>query len=172
MESIIEVKVENSILNYFINLQKPLSPGFSDHPRTKKGNQTNNLVKLIDSNLILHLKKNYFIPSINKIKGNYNFENINIDWIHHIFYNSQGEQLVHNHEYYEDFSFILYLNNCPDGQTIFHTFPKPTILTPSKGKLVIFKSHLYHEAVETISSKQVIVGSIQLQGKEWIPRPS
>ena len=172
MEPIIEVKVENSILDYFLNLQIPTSFAFPDNPCTKNGEQTLNIIELIDSNLILHLKKNYLIPSINKIKGNYDFKNIDVDWVHHIVYNSQGKQLVHNHEYYEDFGFILYLNDCPDGQTIFYTFPKPTISTPSKGKLVIFKSYLHHEALKTINSKQVIVGSIQLQGREWIPRPS
>jgi hypothetical protein len=169
MLQIIEVKIKDSILEYFLNFPKPSPSNLITG--TKNGNQTPNIVSLIDPNLILHLKTNYLIPSINKIKGNYNYTDIDIDWVHHITYNLQGKQLVHNHEEFEDFSFILYLNDCPDGHTIFYTFPKPTILTPSKGKLVIFKSHLYHEATQSINLKQVIVGAIQLQEKKWNPRP-
>ena len=169
MKSLIEIKVEDSILDYFLNLPKPSPSKVSSG--TKNGDQTSNIIEIVDPNLILHLKENYLIPSINKIKGNYNFKDINLEWIHHIHYKSQGEQSVHNHEDFEDFSFILYLNNCSDGHTIFYTFPKPTIITPFKGKLILFKSHLYHEAVKTTNSKQVIVGSVQLQEKTWNLRP-
>ena len=89
MQPIIEIKVENSILEYFLKLQKPHSSDLSEFTCTKNRNQTPNIVKLVDLNLISHLKKIYFIPSINKIKGNYNFRDINVDHIHHIVYKSQ-----------------------------------------------------------------------------------
>ena len=168
MKNIITLKIEDSIVDYFYNLQIPTKT--VKNTATVNGNQTPNIVNLINPQLITHLKSKYLFPTINQMKGGYNIRDLEIDHIHHIKYKPQGIQRVHTHEFFEDYSFILYLNNCNDGHTIIYDFPKPHILTPKRGEITIFKSYLFHEGLETNSSKEIIVGSIREINKEWIPR--
>ena len=168
MKNIITLKVEDSVVDYFLNL--PNLPNTEEKTSTVNGHQTPNIISVIDSQLISYLKMQYIIPSVKQMMGNYNIDSLRIDHIHHIKYNKQGTQDIHSHELHEDYSFILYLNDCNDGHTIFYNYPKPHILTPKRGEMTIFKSYLYHEGLETNSFKQVIVGGIKEMGKEWLLR--
>jgi len=170
VDKIITFKVEDDIVNYFLNLNITSEEDVSKETATIKGYQTSNIIHLIDPQLISFLKTKYFSPAINNMKGDYIIKDLEIDHIHYIKYDTQGKQKEHNHEFWEDYSFILYLNNCNDGHTLFYDIPKPHVTTPKKGEIVLFKSYLYHEGLESNSSKEIIVGSIREIGKKWIPR--
>jgi len=170
VDKIITLKVEDNIINYFLTLNVTSEKDISKDTATIRGYQTSNIIHLIDSQIIASLKSKYFFPAINYMKGNYVIKDLEIDHIHYIKYDAQGKQEGHTHEFWEDYSFILYLNNCNDGHTLLYDYPKPHVTTPKKGEMVLFKSYLYHEGLETNSSKQIIVGSIREVGKKWISR--
>ena len=166
MLKLIETTLENDIVEYFSNFKTP-PPISNNSINTFKGNQTPNIVKDIDPHVLNNLKFNYILPFIKELQGSYDITDLKIYHLHHIKYNSQGKQKIHDHSYHEDYSFIIYLNNCTDGQTIFYTYPKPLTIFPKKGNMVLFKANIPHEGLETNSFKQVIVGGIREIGKTW-----
>jgi len=170
LNKLIEGKVSEEIVNYFIDfLDNYSNDDFIDTSNvcTLNGNQTPNVLSQIDPNIVAQIKTNYLLPSINIIKGWYKLEDIEIDSIHLIEYLNQGKQTIHNHENWEDYSWIIYLNDS-DGDTIFYTFPKHIQISPKKGKIVIWKSYIDHEGLESLKNKKVVVGSIKEIGKKWI----
>ena len=163
---------EPKILDYLLGFF-PLDPSddLSHQTYTQNGIQTHNMLKKIDESLMWHLASNYFIPTINKfISSNLSYDNINILYLHMIEYRGNGSQDLHCHVDVEDFGFIIYLNDCPDGGTLFYSnnpHELPFNVLPQKGKLVIFPSYLYHEGLETNSNKKVLVGGISLRNRNW-----
>jgi len=84
-------------------------------------------------------------------------KNLNLFHIHLIEYYNQGEQLPHNHKQTEDYSFILYLNNS-DGNTVFENIGE---ISPKKGKLIFFKSDIWHFAKPSLLQKKIAVGALK-----------
>ena len=78
--------------------------------------------------------------------------------VHIIDYAKGGYQEPHNHATTEDFSFILYLNDSPDGETIFYEIGP---ILPKKGQCVFFKSDILHWAVESHFGKKIVVGALK-----------
>jgi hypothetical protein len=86
-------------------------------------------------------------------------KDLNLFHVHLIEYIDNGEQLAHNHERTEDYSFILYLNNA-DGNTVFENIGE---VKPEKGKLIFFKSDLMHYGKPSIKGKKVAVGALKVK---------
>jgi len=77
-------------------------------------------------------------------------------YIHFMDYISGGCMDYHTHEHAEDFVFILYLNDCTDGETNF--FLKNVVsLIPKKSQVVLFESDVGHSASFS-THKQILVG--------------
>ena len=166
---------EPELIDYLLGFY-PLSEDISQQTSTYNGRQTPNMVGKIEPSLLSHLLHRYFIPAHHKIKSSrYSVTDIDIDWLHFIEYFGDGEQKGHTHVDNEDYSFILYLNGCNDGSTIFYN-PDPNlpriVISPKIGQLVIFPSDIYHKAQSTNQNKKVVVGSLLEIGKKWEKRPT
>ena len=86
-------------------------------------------------------------------------KDLNLFHVHLIEYVDNGEQLVHNHERTEDYSFVLYLNDA-DGNTVFENIGE---VKPERGKLIFFKSDLMHYGKPSIKGKKVAVGALKVK---------
>ena len=86
-------------------------------------------------------------------------KDLNLFHIHLIEYFHRGEQLAHNHEDTEDYSFILYLNDS-DGNTVFDNIGE---ITPKRGKLVFFKSNIEHFGRPSLRNKKIAVGALKIR---------
>ena len=79
-------------------------------------------------------------------------------------YTNGGIMSEHSHKHNEDYSFILYLNDCVDGATVLHLENKHRIL-PQKGTALLFSSEIPHSS-EYSRSKQVFVGGLKRTKEE------
>lgn len=80
-------------------------------------------------------------------------------YLHMIDYENGGEMISHKHDHNEDFSFILYLNTCDDGDTVLHLNNQIKI-KPHKNKLLIFSSDIVHSAIFS-NKKRILVGGLK-----------
>tara|TARA_Y100001937_G_scaffold100244_2_gene137088 strand:- start:97 stop:555 length:459 start_codon:yes stop_codon:yes gene_type:complete len=113
--------------------------------KTQKGYQTGNvLYPTLHSKLVKELK----------------LEEYNFDHMHLIEYFEGGYQDSHNHEEYEDRSFILYLNDS-DGDTVFYRDNEVISTKPKRGKLVMFDANIQHQGLESKLNKKVAVGGLK-----------
>ena len=87
-------------------------------------------------------------------------EVLNYHYMHMVDYTNGGIMSVHSHKHNEDYSFILYLNDCVDGATVLHLENQHKIL-PQKGKVLLFSSEIPHSS-EYSRSKQVFVGGLKV----------
>ena len=132
-----------------------------DSTCTKNGIQTKNLLTLNDKQFLSNLDelREYLEKKI-KFKLKYH-------WVHMIEYEPGGSQDLHSHEDLEDFSVILYLNDCIDGNTCFILNNKREVIisvTPQKNKGVIFSSLVNHYAEECSNNKKVLVCGFKING--------
>ena len=120
---------------------------------TQNGVQTENILKLSDfCNDGPFYRTLHRLRRIAEQQTGFNFE---LRHIHMIEYNYGGYQTPHTHDHNEDYSCILYLNTCDDGET---RFPDHGINHfPEEGKMVIFPATAYHGASETTSGKKILV---------------
>ena len=80
-------------------------------------------------------------------------------YLHMVDYSNGGVMTPHKHDHNEDFSFILYLNDCNDGHTILK-LSEPCRVKPDKGKVLLFSSDIIHQS-EYSRSKRVLVGGLK-----------
>jgi len=80
-------------------------------------------------------------------------------YMHMVDYTNGGIMSVHSHKHNEDYSFILYLNDCSDGHTVLHLKNQYRV-TPKKGTVLLFSSLIPHSS-EYSKSKQVFVGGLK-----------
>lgn len=81
-------------------------------------------------------------------------------YMHMVDYTNGGIMSKHSHKHNEDFSFILYLNDCDDGHTVLHLESQYRI-KPQKGTVLLFSSSIPHSS-EYSKSKQVFVGGLKV----------
>ena len=135
--------VKENVTDYFLDiLNNKRNMNRAKGTCTVNGWQTENIIELVDRNILKDLGG--FYP--------------NIFHLHLIEYYQGGYQLYHNHIKTEEESFILYLNDCPDGDTIFEEFIK---ISPRKNILVHFLSNLNHRGDLSWEGKKILVGAIK-----------
>lgn len=166
-------KVDDDVIKYFKEIEFD-SNDWIDLNRlsTVNGKQTRNVIHKIDPNLIKYLIDNHLMNMVNQIKGDYTLDGIEVDYLHYIKYEKGGYQRVHSHKSYEDYSFIIYLDDGQGGETIIYPYGVPVVSKVTKGNLVFFPSYLFHEGAKILDKKEIIVGSIREIGKKWTPRKS
>lgn len=145
--SLEEFKISNQIVSDLLITLELFKKNNLSVPEscTVNGFQTNNILK-------------YDAPKeLSKLIMKEIGKNLNLFHIHLIEYFNHGEQLPHNHEPHEDYSFILYLNDS-DGNTVFENIGE---IKPSKGKLIFFKSNLMHWAKPSFQGKKIAVGALK-----------
>jgi len=85
----------------------------------------------------------------------------NYHYIHMVDYTNGGIMKKHSHNHNEDYSFIMYLNDCNDGCTVLHLGCEHRI-QPRKGTVLLFSSSIPHSS-EYSKSKQVFVGGLKVK---------
>lgn len=113
-------------------------------------------------NLLSFIKNEQFIDNLNYIKHVCE-KNVLLDlnyfYVHMIDYKNGGLMERHNHKHNEDYSFIYYLNDCDDGQTILH-LKKDIKIKPIKNTILIFPSNIDHSS-EYSNKKRILVGGLR-----------
>jgi hypothetical protein len=159
-----------------LNIDKTICSGFLDFIKEKEseldfdfklkyttinGYQTKNLIDLIQTeNPIATYLKNIKSDIESHIDARFEYY-----WIHVVSYQKEGFQEKHKHSHNEDCSFILYLNDCSDGETNFYVNPERNIqykITPECGKMVVFSSSILHDSEKTNQNKKVLVGGLKI----------
>jgi len=154
-----EFYTNNRLVNFFnkkLDFYKTqsslwISPNSSS---TINGIQTRNMLDFAEDDVKYKLK---IIKTQIEKKCKIKFE---YHWAHLIEYKNGGYQLIHTHDHNEDLSIILYLNDCSDGETVFHLNSKRNITHscfPKKGKTIMFSSTVPHYANHTFSNKKLLV---------------
>ena len=152
-----------TFLNAKLDLYKEI-PAFWDdgeNLRTINGKQTKNLLASTDKDL------HQFLLNFSETFGHLAECKFDLAWAHMIEYDSGGWQAVHTHEHQEDFSVIIYLNDCEDGNTIFILNQDRDVRVthkPIKGQGTIFLSNIAHYAENCTSNKRVFVCGLTLHG--------
>ena len=85
---------------------------------------------------------------------------LNYHYMHMVDYTNGGIMSKHSHKHNEDYSFILYLNDCLDGATVLHLNEQYRVI-PKKGTVLLFSSMIPHSS-EYSKSKQVFVGGLKV----------
>lgn len=91
-------------------------------------------------------------------------------WVHFLDYETGGSMNYHNHLHNEDFVLFIYLNDCKDGNTVFHLnnfdseFAHRTKfeIQPRRGRSAIFSSYLMHKGEHTNENKRIFVVGIRV----------
>jgi hypothetical protein len=91
-------------------------------------------------------------------------QNLEYVYLHLVDYSNGGTMGEHKHSHNEDYSFILYLNTCTDGQTVL-ILRQPYEVLPSANKVLLFSSYIPHMS-EYSDSKKILVGGLKLKQKE------
>lgn len=159
---IFEFLVEDEVSNYF-NLLLDFVSTYPDVFKDKKNSSlsgrcfyTLNLLDYLDTQIFYNYsdKLRLLCKNILNLKLKYFY-------IHMIDYKNGGKMNVHTHNHNEDYSFILYLNSCNDGETILHTTEGEYKVTPERNKLLLFPSNTPHSAAYS-KSKRVLVGGLKI----------
>jgi hypothetical protein len=130
-----------------------------------QGYQSGNLLELEDPDLLefsslmrFHLARNFGIDQ----------EGLDFVFLHFLDYGQQGRMDEHDHKDKEDLTFLLYLNDCTDGDTVFYlNFANERsrqrsqiAVNPKKGRLAVFSSVIPHEGTITHNNKKIFAGGL------------
>ena len=157
MKDIFSDYVEDDISNFFLKKLKYFesrSKDFYFQATTMKGDYfgTGNLLPFLDERGLTYLKR---------IKDMVEEKTSSLFIYHHLpmlDYNKGGYMSLHNHSHAEDYSSLLYLNDCKDGATYFVSDGKKYEILPEKNKLLIYPSHIFHGARYATSKKVLVSG--------------
>jgi hypothetical protein len=143
-----EFQISDNLVDMFVEklqIFRDANLSCKDQTSTENGFQTDNILNYKHSRELA----DRLLTEINK--------NLDLFHIHLIEYFLNGHQSGHNHETTEDYSFILYLNDS-DGNTVFKEYGE---IKPKKGKLVFFKSDVWHYGKPSTMNKKVAVGALK-----------
>lgn len=95
-------------------------------------------------------------------------EKLDFVFLHFLDYDKQGLMEEHDHKDKEDLTFLLYLNDCPDGDTVFYLNSaddrsrqrSKIAVKPKKGRLAVFSSVVPHEGTVTYNNKKIFAGGL------------
>lgn len=162
-EQIVELLVGDEVSNYFnllLNFVSKYADIFKDNKNSSLSDNcfsTLNLLEHIDTKIFY----NYIdiLRELCELRLN---KRLKYFYLHMIDYENGGKMKIHNHIHNEDYSFILYLNSCNDGATVFYINGTQYKCAPEKNKLVLFSSNTFHSA-EYSCSKKILVGGLKLK---------
>ena len=159
----IEFLVEDEVSNYFnllLNFVSSYPEVFKDIKQSSLNGDcfyTLNLLDYIDAKIFYN-----YIDKVKLLCENVLNLKLKYFYIHMIDYQNGGKMNVHTHNHNEDYSFILYLNSCTDGETILYIDNIPHKIIPEKNKVLLFSSHIPHSAAYS-ESKRVLVGGLRTE---------
>jgi len=157
-----EFLVEDEVSNYF-NL---LLEFVSNYPEVFRDEKQSSLIGncFYTLNLLNYIDTEIFYNYIDKLRllcEDFSNRQLKYFYVHMINYENGGRMHVHKHDHNEDYSFILYLNSCNDGETILHTTEGEYKVTPERNKVLLFPSNIPHSAAYS-KSKRVLVGGLKI----------
>ena len=79
-------------------------------------------------------------------------------WVHMLEYEKGGEMIAHNHKQSEDYTALLYLNNCNNGSTFFMIDGKKYEILPKHNRLVMYPSWVNHGSNYATNKKVLVCG--------------
>ncbi len=162
--TISQFDVDDDVTNYLLLLLKVCmaKPEVIDRKQSSLSPSCNATLNLLDFSLP---DKFYnYTSSLLKKSEEIVGEVLNYHYIHMVDYTNGGIMSEHSHKHNEDYSFILYLNDCVDGATVLHLENKHRI-RPQKGIALLFSSEIPHSS-EYSRSKQVFVGGLKRTKEE------
>jgi len=130
-----------------------------------QGYQSDNLLIIEDSDIMefammirYHLAKSFGLDQ----------EDLCFAFLHFLDYGEQGFMEEHDHKDKEDLTFLLYLNDCDDGATVFYlnhanesSRNRSEIkIFPKKGKIAVFNATIPHRSEITTNSKKIFAGGL------------
>ena len=157
MKDIFSDYVEDDISDFFLKKLKYFASRpkiFYNQADTMKGGYfgTVNLLPFLDKEAFTYLWR---------IKKKVE-ESISVSLVYHYLhmldYTKGGYIELHNHIQAEDYSSLLYLNDCDDGATYFINEGKEYEILPEKNKLLVYPSHVFHGGRRTTSKKVLVSG--------------
>ena len=157
MKDIFSDYVEDDISNFFLKKLKYFESRpkvFYRQAKTMKGDYfgTVNLLSFLDK------KEFTYLDRIKKKVEEFASTSLMYHWIHMLDYKKGGYISLHNHVHAEDYSSLLYLNDCDDGATYFVCGDKKYEILPEKNKLLMYPSHIFHGGKYTTSKKVLVSG--------------
>ena len=158
----IEFLVEDGVSNYsnlLLDFVSTHPEVFRDEKKSSLSGDcfyTLNLLDYIDSEIFYN-----YIDKLRLLCEDFLSRRLKYFYVHMINYENGGKMDVHKHDHNEDYSFILYLNSCTDGETILYTSEGEYKVTPEKNKVLLFSSKIPHSATYS-KSKRVLVGGLKV----------
>lgn len=158
----VEFIVEDEVSNYFdllLNFVSNYPEVFKDKKNSSLSGRcfyTLNLLDYLDTQIFYN-----YIDKLRLLCENILNLKLKYFYVHMIDYENGGKMNVHTHNHNEDYSFILYLNSCNDGETILYTTKGEYKVTPKRNKVLLFSSNIPHSAAYS-SSKRVLVGGLKI----------
>ena len=149
--------VDDDISNFFLKKLKYFESRPKDfyfQATTMKGDYfgTGNLLPFLDEKAFTYLKR-IKDKVEEKVSSSFVYNHL-----HMLDYKKGGHISLHNHVHAEDYSSLLYLNDCDDGATYFVCGDKKYEVLPEKNKLIIYPSHIFHGGRYTTSKKVLVSG--------------
>lgn len=160
-----EFFVSEKITRYFLSLLKLTlsSPSlFKDEKQSCLSSNcfaTLNLLDFPHSNIFYN-----YIDTLRIKCEEFIGKNLEYVYLHMVDYSNGGTMGEHKHSHKEDYSFILYLNTCNDGQTVL-LLREPYEILPKDNKVLLFSSYISHMS-EYSNSKKILVGGFKLKQEE------
>ena len=158
MKDIFSDYVDDDISNFFVKKLKYFESRpkvFYHQAPTMKGDYfgTVNLLPFLDKKAFTYLER------IKKKVEEFASTLLTYHYLHMLDYKKGGHISLHNHVHHaEDYSSLLYLNDCDDGATYFINEGKEYEILPEKNKLLVYPSHIFHGGRHTTSKKVLVSG--------------
>lgn len=153
--------VNEKVADYFLLLLKVCmaKPEVIDYKQSSLSPSCSATLNLLD----FTLPDKFYNYTGELLKKSENVLNLpfNYHYIHMVDYTNGGIMKKHSHNHNEDYSFIMYLNDCNDGCTVLHLGCEHRI-QPRKGTVLLFSSSIPHSS-EYSKSKQVFVGGLKVK---------
>lgn len=130
------------------------------------GFQTSNLLLSDDFDIInFSVQIRYEISKIISVDQ----QDLEYVFLHFLDYDKHGHIVEHDHKDKEDLTFLLYLNDCSDGETEFYLNNANSLaklrtsirIKPKKGRLALFSSTVPHKGMPTTQYKKIFAGGLK-----------
>lgn len=157
-----EFFVESKYVDFFINYLNIVHQKRYLH-ELKNSSLSNNCFSTL--NLLEYPQDKTFYKTIIELQIKCEFElnkKLMYNYLHMVDYSNGGIMRPHKHEHSEDYSYILYLNTCDDGETVLEYGDKIANITPIRNKILLFSSNILHKSNYS-NSKKILVGGLKIK---------